>query len=229
MALLRIPGKFRRALTKLPTLQDSDLDEISAAIRAESVSTFNEETSARIASRVSHPDSDLVRLIAEALMSLYLAKCSGNRSPSDIANDVTATLRPENSQHSEDPVPIALGEADSERLTSILSKLLAVETFDISAKATGVLGEFGRLFADARVLTDARFIFDGGESPDNIVASVVVHNLKLAYFEQGELKSSYFALNESDVRSLMTALSRALKKDALIRTRLAASSIPVIE
>lgn len=82
----------------------------------------------------------------------------------------------------------------------------------LSAKAFDVQHEYEKLFASARILSDLRPVFD--QTGNEPIGTIAVHNLKLTYFEGGEYKHIFIALDKSDLAVLRKALDRAESKSA---------------
>jgi len=102
-----------------------------------------------------------------------------------------------------------------EGFTSFATKALALQTpLGLSIKAYDLLTESERLFSRGRVISDVRPIFEQ-ERPDQIIASVIVHTLKITYTKRGNPFSEdfYVEMDTKDIENLREALERSVKKE----------------
>jgi hypothetical protein len=67
-----------------------------------------------------------------------------------------------------------------------------------------------RFMRRARILTDIRPVF--GATDDPPIAAVVVHTLRLSFFEDNESKEFFISLDAEDLRTLRDQLDRASSK-----------------
>jgi len=88
-----------------------------------------------------------------------------------------------------------------------LVSLLGVESLILSARAVDIQHEFEKLFMSARIVSDIRTVF--GVSVVRPAGAMIVHNLKIRYLEDGQLKESFFALDNADLENLRRVLDRA--------------------
>lgn len=99
-----------------------------------------------------------------------------------------------------------------------LSQALSMErSLGVTSKALSVMTRHARVFKDAQVLTDLRAVFqsDPTKSP---AAAVVIHNLRITFFENERWKEFFVALDSNDLRQLQSVLSRALKKEESLKS-----------
>jgi len=96
-----------------------------------------------------------------------------------------------------------------------LATLLEVVELYTLARAIDLVVESQRLFHGSRVITDVRNVFV--EAEEEPVAAVIVHNLKIEYHEDENVRSIFVALDQSDLRRLSQTIDRALLKEAAIR------------
>ncbi|MFO8009045.1 MAG: hypothetical protein R6V05_15070 [Candidatus Brocadiia bacterium] len=93
--------------------------------------------------------------------------------------------------------------------------LLMEEPLGVTAKAFDVATDHQRVFASARILSDVRPVFheDPSEKPR---AAVVLHSLKISYYEGGTQQDFFVALDVEDLRALNETVARALSKEAAL-------------
>lgn len=149
------------------------------------------------------PDLDDV---IQALVGLSSTRVDTEATIEDFAADMATAIVT-------DPVS-APPEIDKAILQHRLTSLLSVEPLILFARANEVQHECPNLFGSARILSDVRALF--GSSPKDIVGAMILHNLKITYYSDGEYKECYFVLDDADVSALRKVLDRAeLKTGAL--------------
>jgi hypothetical protein len=119
------------------------------------------------------------------------------------------------------------GSEERARLEKFLRTILeSPGNFGVSRKVQYVGVEYQHPFLDARILTDMRPVFsvDGLEIP----TSVIVHSLRITTQEAQTERSSYFALDRDDLLQLRELIDRALKKEGVLREKLAAAGLTVV-
>jgi hypothetical protein len=88
-----------------------------------------------------------------------------------------------------------------------LKSLLNIEPLELSTRAFDIQHEYEKVFRAARIITDIRPVFDvpGAEA----IGAMIVHNLSVKYFQDGENKEILFALDDADVTALRKVLEKA--------------------
>jgi hypothetical protein len=105
---------------------------------------------------------------------------------------------------------------DATRVCKLLPDLLAVDTVRIRSKAAYLRTDHARAFKHARVLTDLRPIFGLNESM-TIEGAVVMHALKLEYYEDDFARDFFVTLDDVDLETLRLAVVRAQNKAKALR------------
>jgi len=161
--------------------------------------------------------------IVTVLFSLYGLKDRRQVSAAELAAAISEGV-------SAIPKPVAeFSEAKigifKQRLTSLLS---LDGTLGIMAKGAVLSKEHERIFCGSRIFTDVRPVFLG--SPDAVAASIIVHNLQLAFHDgaSGEHKEIYVALDDDDLIQLKGTIERAQKKSVAVKAMLKGSKSPEI-
>ncbi|PKA06386.1 hypothetical protein [Leptospira harrisiae] len=80
--------------------------------------------------------------------------------------------------------------------------------------------EFPRVFSDSRIVTDVRPVFSENLDESGILSYLVVHTLKLNYYENGNLSSSYIKIDLGDLNNLKEQIDRAIAKQAYLSEHL---------
>jgi hypothetical protein len=201
---LRIPQYFHASFVDLLRLNEGSYEELVKALEEATPTLFKGDLASFVADRVSF-DAGIAKGLINALVSLYIVRRSGPQlTEAEFVDDVCKALdaaenpklRPEN------------GNWDTFKRR--LERLLQFETsVGITSKALDVMWQNQRVFCDAgaRMISDVRPVFKNGVS-DPPIAAVVVHTLKIAYHEGGEVHEFYVALDSADLKFLRELLQR---------------------
>jgi hypothetical protein len=102
------------------------------------------------------------------------------------------------------------------------------DSIGVTARALNVMTDHGRVFIDARILTDCRPVFrsDPRKPP---AAAVIVHTLKIGYRADHEDKEFFVALDSSDIAQLEALIKRAKMKENALKLSLRPSKMPILE
>jgi hypothetical protein len=218
---LRVPRSEEKALARVLSLSDAEVGAIHAAL-AESEPALSVR---RLADRVAEKTglaSDLVYNVVRTLAVLYTARDRSSTSMDEFLADVERAAKEASSEDLKAP------KIGWESARARIKRFLTIDrSLGITAKAYDLLNEYERVFCDARVVTDVRPIFtaDVAQKPD---AAILVHTLRIAYHEGGDLKAVYVSMDTSDVASLMKLLERATKKEAGLEPLAKGAGIPLL-
>lgn len=103
-------------------------------------------------------------------------------------------------------------------LTQYVLRLLSVPELSLGHKASCLMVEHEKVFSSARIMSDVRPVFDEKNFDANKFPAVLInHNLKVEYWESGDLKEFYIALDSEDLRTLSDVVTRAERKSGIIR------------
>jgi hypothetical protein len=100
-----------------------------------------------------------------------------------------------------------------------LRTILNIEPIASLSKARAVLTDNQYDFYDAKILTDIRYAFRPNPE-DEPYGAVIVHLLKLSYHEEGDHKSLYLALDDTDLERIRDVINRAETKAKRLRKHL---------
>jgi hypothetical protein len=217
MASLRVPEEDRAGLARLLNLSSQDTQKVVFVL--ESVPITNALRQALV-EKLSSVDTILqgnVNEVADALTGLYIVLAHSNEPPSEMANEVAASLK-------EVGIELKFPDEVQQRLTQLLS----FDSLVVSAKAEGFMYEYENVFSTARVHTDIRPIFglDAHEAPK---AGIITHTLNIHYFHGGQHKEINIALDEIDIGIIIDALERADNKGESLKSVLEMARLTYIE
>lgn len=98
----------------------------------------------------------------------------------------------------------------------LLSSIADAKNVKRLIKATLLIQENEKVFRACRIVSDIRLVFDN-EIQGLQNNAVILHNLKIEYFQNGESKEYFVALDSADLIQVRDTLNRAIEKDSLIR------------
>ncbi len=92
--------------------------------------------------------------------------------------------------------------------------LLNSVTMVATAKVTNEITEKTKIFLEAKFFQDIRPVFDEEE---NLLGSAIIHNLKIIFKENDEVKETFISLDDNDLDKLFTSLKNAKDKLTVIK------------
>lgn len=85
----------------------------------------------------------------------------------------------------------------------------------ITAKLIDLMTENQKIFVNAKIYQDVRPVFDDSE---NLLGSVVIHNLKIIFKEDDEIRKMYLSLDDNDLEDMISLLKKAQEKLKMIKS-----------
>ena len=200
MATLTVPKDERKGLALLQELPDQVFANFLIAI----------EQSADTLRGVSGLSADTSRLLTETLNNLYIVRAYNDVPTDEFVSDVFESLV----EHGE------LKLNDEPRFRERLTRLLDIESLNITAKGSVLQAEYAYTFCDARIMTDIRPVF-GQDVSAPPPAMLLTHTLKIEYHgTAGHIHEFYIGLRSEDVVRLREVLDRAEVKAKSIKSLL---------
>ena len=86
----------------------------------------------------------------------------------------------------------------------------------ITAKIIDLMTENQKTFVNARIYQDIRPAFDDNE---NLLGSVVIHNLKILFKEDDNIKELYISLDDNDLEKVISLFKKAQERLKLIKAQ----------
>lgn len=210
------PESFRPSLERIAAMSDDEFEHLRNVLASA-------KPSLKIQTLVAEVDEKLngeIPNIADVLQSvadLNNARVSADLTIEQFIRDVSRLL----ARRKDKSINLPSVE---QRLTSLLN----IEALAFSARAFDLQHEYDKLFISARIVSDVRPVFNqAGTEP---VATMIVHNLSIKYYQTGEYKEMFIALDEADVAKLRKVLDRADSKVvSLVERFIGKSGIPYLE
>lgn len=125
---------------------------------------------------------------------------------------------------------IEASASDIELFKKFLGEALSLnETLGIRAKAYRIMPQHQRIFRNSAIFSDIRAIFKPEDIEAKPLGSVIVHSLKLSYYDSFEEKTFYLALSYNDLHQLKGVVERAIKKHHSLKTMIGNFGIQCLE
>lgn len=218
---IRIPKNRWEAFVALSTMSDESVKTVFAALASVPPQNYGPDVALQIAASLKDTLGNGIAEVVDTVFSLFPLIISTNKSVDQMLDTVMEAVRQYAAREKELP-PDQL-----DRLRINLKKLLQVPSMSVGAKATGVLFDNPHNFLNARVITDLRPVFELENV--NIAGAVILHTLKIEYGAEGTSEKEFFvALDDDDIKSLISKLERALEKGDKMRELINASSVPLL-
>jgi hypothetical protein len=215
---LTIPVAHRQHMIRLLKLPDHSLAALIQRLQEIPAVSSVKDLGGRVALSIdatTEQANGILQMLAE------VHRVSRNRGVA--IGEAAAALCEAAKALSMDPV-----DSDWSRFQQRLTELLQIEGFGITAKASEIRQDQGRMFCEARILSDLRPVF--GDDPEKgPAAMVVVHTLRISYHERGnEIIDLFVALGPRDIEKLQAILKRAVEKEVGIRAVAAKTGVPCL-
>ena len=111
-----------------------------------------------------------------------------------------------------------ISATDFDSFSLFIKDILSLyDTLGARAKAYRVMPQHQHIFRRSEIYSDIRAIFMPDKPDIKPSAAVIVHSLKIDYYEDYEEKAFYFGLSENDLRQLMNTVERAIKKHECLK------------
>lgn len=221
-ARLRIPTEYYGGFAKLLRLTPEQFHEFLAALRSTAPTFSVARFSARAADRLPLAAVD-VREMVDVLTSLHSIRADLGWTVPDFVDAVCDALAAV--EDSALPKP---DDGNWQGVRNRLTLALGVETLGVVAKANVLWFQQDHSFADTQILTDLRPVF-GAKPEEAPAAAMIVHQLRIEYFEGLARKEFFVAMNVADLQRLRATLDRAERKEESMRSLLKAASVPLLE
>ncbi len=222
LAPFNIPQSAYAPIRHLVELEPEDFDSIVSGLKSAKPSISSAALIRHIASAASRVPLPLVSSIIEEIVTLEYLK---NQTEMSLEVFSAAVSRSALAAASEQ---FRFDSRDSEVLESRLTTILKSDhILDLKTKAISVFTDHDNVFLKAKIITDARPVFndDGSE----IEAFAVIHMLRI-HFEHNDNNQNFFtALDVDDLRQLREVIERAERKAETLKAVFKVTDIPYID
>lgn len=219
MASFRIPKAHHPVLAKLLGLENASKQKLLSALRDFPSAATPEVLAKGLSAATDIPSDDITQIIT-VLISMNSLRTYLDLETPDLVKQVCEAMietgEPE----------LALGADDQEPFANYLGQLLETRSLIISSKVVDVWSEHDRSLCGVRIFTDVRPVF-GDEN--NVLATGIVHMLKLSYHETDGIKEIYIAMDDDDLEKLTDAIEYASTRSKNVKSVLSEAKIAQFE
>ncbi len=218
MARPIVPERYHQGLNRLLALADDTFKELVDALADLTIKVYPRDELISAISHVRNISSDDVGAITDAVLGLCMNRAGFDKETTVYVEDLGQSIER----------PLKLAKDGWSLLKNRLVQILNIKPLVTATKATSILLEYDHIFGTARILTDARPIFDVKvtSAPS---AAVVVHNLCIHYQQDGGHKIFFVAMDDNDIQTLIETLDRAKVKSQYLKKTLADAGVICIE
>lgn len=209
--MISLPKEVASSFLKLADLSPDTIQRISEVLDGLPISSNQAKD---ILIRIeSLPDSlglsETKASLARAIQSLHMTYAQSESKANNFLRELS------------DAVVRATNQIDEQKRTKLESSvrtLLSIKSLQVAHKSALLQIAYERVFASARIITDVRPVFT--EEIDSLASALIIHNLKIEYWESGEPKEFYVALDAKDIQSMLNQMNRAKLKENRLRTEI---------
>lgn len=204
MVKYRVPEQFKHGFKVISGLSDEQVEifcrEINAASNVHSSDSFINA----VKDKVTIPYEDLRSLISTTF-SLVGFVVDDQVSVEELAIDMADSYN-------------AFDSDEKKSFIKNLTKIIySSSKIKLIIKAKKLTNDYDKVFTEARILSDVRFVL-GDDIKDRNQSGIIVHQLKIEYSQNRDLKHDFFAMDINDLQKLKISIERALEKDEAIRS-----------
>lgn len=218
--ILKIPDQEYAVLKNIAELSEDSFSALVKALAETDLKLIQLDFCDDLANRVPALKAPELKSMLRTVSSFVSAIERNSKTTIEFGQDLLETIRESKPKN----FPLDKAELLESRLQKIFS---AGRIISLTSKAFDVMTEQDRIFCGVRVLSDIRPVFLG--PADSISAAVIVHNLRIAYHQDGEHLEFSVAMNQDDLRALIRSLERAEKKDQTLRSFIQNTGVPFFE
>jgi hypothetical protein len=212
-----IPEIYRTPLVKIASMPEAEVVELREALSSIGVTLKPLNLTAQVRGQIKRPSPELDDIV-QVLVGLSSARAGSDVSIEEFSKDVAKSM----TRRKDAPK-----DYDESVFEKTLSSLLGIESLALSARAAEIQHDYERVFASARIVSDIRSVF--GTSNIDPVGAMIVHNLKITFFEEGRVREAFFALDNADLIVLRQVIDRAELKTPKLETMIKTSGVQYFE
>jgi hypothetical protein len=198
-------------------MPEAEVVELREALSSIGVTLKPLNLTAQVRGQIKRPSPELDDIV-QVLVGLSSARAGSDVSIEEFSKDVAKSM----TRRKDAPK-----DYDESVFEKTLSSLLGIESLALSARAAEIQHDYERVFASARIVSDIRSVF--GTSNIDPVGAMIVHNLKITFFEEGRVREAFFALDNADLIVLRQVIDRAELKTPKLETMIKTSGVQYFE
>ena len=211
-----VPSRYRNGLKMLVGLTEAQLSELLAALGRCEPKVQRAAFLKQLQGMTPTIERNNLRDILDALLALPTVRDSYEQTDAVFAEGLA---------RSDD---LAIDPAQRQRFVEAIVAVLGVPPVVLTSKAGDIYGDHQRMLAGTRILTDIRPVFAGAPSqgPD---AALILHTLKIHYFQGTQHQDVYLAMDRIDLDRLKDVIRRAEEKADQLKNVLAKENIRLMD
>lgn len=215
----RIPREFESALRFLgATDLNTEFSRVEKVIAGESSSLSLDSIRQELSQVVAEEDANS---LVELLLACHLQVEQNFQEREQVVRSFASMLRVFDKTASTEQFSLV-----DKRLSLLLSKDGPIR---LQAKAVELMTAQERLMREVRIFSDIRPVFTSNESVSKPSAAIVAHTLRVAYYQDGELKTFYVSMDYGDLMQLDNQVQRAKDKASELDKLLKAADVSRID
>jgi len=217
-----IPESSYAAIRQLVDLKADDFEALVAGLSSGKPSKYSKPLARHISKKIPTVAEPVIHSIVEEIMTLEFLKQDFEMAAEPFASALAIAAREIVSEN------FRYSEQDAETLKSRLTKIFKADrVLELNAKASAVIADHDKLFINAKILTDARPVFD--DSGSKIEAVAIVHTLRIHFEHNQKHEDIYVSLDHEDMAKLKAAIDRANRKASALRKVMQATNVPDLD
>lgn len=207
MSKFQIPEAFLPGFQELAKISSDDAEKIGVLLNQLSVGVTNQDFREAIQKAELSKNLQQSADTIFSLGALLAGKDGGDAT--ELASGLSDAYREQNKEE--------ISDEEALRLKSNLLILLQNgDKLKKTYKAYQLYSDNVHTYRDSRVLTDIRLLFN--DDVESIpTCGLILHQLKIEYIEDDEVKSFFVSLDIDDLLTLSENLQRALRKEESIK------------
>jgi hypothetical protein len=215
---VEIPDEEQGVFASLARLADPALEGLERALRDAIPTLDKQKLVSQLRRETLLAEVQDLEDIVGSLVSVAGTAYSGQVNIDEFADQVVDAIR-------NDRV-IEITKAEANVLAERLKRLSKIPCIEIVAKGNSLLRANNQNFQSAQIVTDLRPVCLGDEL--NVSAGIILHQLAIRAFHNGEAETVYFTLDSEDLSSLSEVVARALRKERSLRQFADSTATPIL-
>lgn len=212
-------GPIRDLVEMTPQDFDAFMAGLTSAAPSVSTHALSRQISRSTAPRLSRA---LVSALVSEIMTLEYLKQESEMQPDEFASGVAASALEAASDE------FIFTSDDAKILAERLSRIFTSDhVLELTTKANAVMTDYDNLFIHAKILTDARPIFN--DDATKIEGIGITHALRIHFLHNQEHMDFFATLDSIDLKKLKVIVDRAEKKSQALQSMFKANNIVYID
>ena len=217
-----IPESAYEPIRNLVQMDQKDFDALISGLTSAKPSISTPALSRHIAAACPKIPSAVISSIVSQVMTMEYLKQDSEMEAEEFAVAVAASAFCSASEDFE------FTESDANILEVRLTKIFQSDhILELNTKAIAVVTDHDNLYLSAKILTDARPVFNDDGSALEAIA--VVHMLRIHFENNSSHKDFFTAMDVADLRKLKQVIERAERKAEVLKNTFKAANIPYLD